>query len=120
MSSIESSSASASASFWKRPLSDAGSASWARLGILITPEDSPGPGSSWSNFPLMEGVGGSIARSEEHTSELQSQFHLVCRLLLEKKKSAKEPTATSGPAALAGAAGPPLRGPGRSLELAAG
>src|SRR5689334_24465283 len=25
-------------------------------------------------------------RSEEHTSELQSQFHLVCRLLLEKKK----------------------------------
>src|SRR5689334_25094337 len=27
------------------------------------------------------------ARSEEHTSELQSQFHLVCRLLLEKKKN---------------------------------
>src|SRR5689334_24318365 len=27
------------------------------------------------------------ARSEEHTSELQSQFHLVCRLLLEKKKA---------------------------------
>src|SRR5438309_4491168 len=26
------------------------------------------------------------ARSEEHTSELQSQFHLVCRLLLEKTK----------------------------------
>src|SRR5689334_23892793 len=26
-----------------------------------------------------------ILRSEEHTSELQSQFHLVCRLLLEKK-----------------------------------
>src|SRR5689334_24579458 len=30
-----------------------------------------------------------LARSEEHTSELQSQFHLVCRLLLEKKKSNK-------------------------------
>src|SRR5579862_9993348 len=28
----------------------------------------------------------SVERSEEHTSELQSQFHLVCRLLLEKKK----------------------------------
>src|SRR5689334_23500010 len=28
----------------------------------------------------------STCRSEEHTSELQSQFHLVCRLLLEKKK----------------------------------
>src|SRR2546422_1330336 len=27
-----------------------------------------------------------IARSEEHTSELQSRLHLVCRLLLEKKK----------------------------------
>src|SRR5687768_18198570 len=27
------------------------------------------------------------ARSEEHTSELQSRLHLVCRLLLEKKKS---------------------------------
>src|SRR5689334_24020525 len=28
-------------------------------------------------------------RSEEHTSELQSQFHLVCRLLLEKKNKKK-------------------------------
>src|SRR2546422_2573572 len=28
-----------------------------------------------------------IARSEEHTSELQSRLHLVCRLLLEKKKN---------------------------------
>src|SRR2546429_1852930 len=28
-----------------------------------------------------------VARSEEHTSELQSRLHLVCRLLLEKKKS---------------------------------
>src|SRR5205809_3986986 len=27
-----------------------------------------------------------FARSEEHTSELQSRLHLVCRLLLEKKK----------------------------------
>src|SRR5689334_24386561 len=30
--------------------------------------------------------GSMSTRSEEHTSELQSQFHLVCRLLLEKKK----------------------------------
>src|SRR5437660_8920692 len=29
---------------------------------------------------------GRLARSEEHTSELQSRGHLVCRLLLEKKK----------------------------------
>src|SRR5438309_4438698 len=33
------------------------------------------------------GVLRSRCRSEEHTSELQSQFHLVCRLLLEKKKT---------------------------------
>src|SRR5689334_24210637 len=32
---------------------------------------------------------GVIERSEEHTSELQSQFHLVCRLLLEKTKTAR-------------------------------
>src|SRR5690625_6917662 len=30
-----------------------------------------------------------IVRSEEHTSELQSRGHLVCRLLLEKKKNIK-------------------------------
>src|SRR2546429_3558260 len=29
---------------------------------------------------------GGVCRSEEHTSELQSRLHLVCRLLLEKKK----------------------------------
>src|SRR5437870_12677931 len=32
------------------------------------------------------GDGGVACRSEEHTSELQSRGHLVCRLLLEKKK----------------------------------
>src|SRR5689334_23659497 len=34
----------------------------------------------------LNGGGTWSLRSEEHTSELQSQFHLVCRLLLEKKK----------------------------------
>src|SRR5438045_4694581 len=33
---------------------------------------------------------GALARSEEHTSELQSLRHLVCRLLLEKKKKRKQ------------------------------
>src|SRR5437867_6789766 len=33
------------------------------------------------------GGGGGILRSEEHTSELQSPYDLVCRLLLEKKKT---------------------------------
>src|SRR2546422_8574546 len=32
-------------------------------------------------------LGNSRVRSEEHTSELQSRLHLVCRLLLEKKKN---------------------------------
>src|SRR5438309_9122775 len=42
------------------------------------------------------GVGhGLQMRSEEHTSELQSQFHLVCRLLLEKKKKTNKKTYTS-------------------------
>src|SRR2546422_4748744 len=36
-------------------------------------------------FPEGEVFGGWV-RSEEHTSELQSRLHLVCRLLLEKKK----------------------------------
>src|SRR2546422_6218357 len=33
---------------------------------------------------------GFLSRSEEHTSELQSRLHLVCRLLLEKKKMNRE------------------------------
>src|SRR6266481_5904001 len=40
--------------------------------MRMTPNGRSAPGSRW--------------RSEEHTSELQSQFQLVCRLLLEKKK----------------------------------
>src|SRR2546430_6950946 len=38
-----------------------------------------GAGGGWTEFI--------IKRSEEHTSELQSQSNLVCRLLLEKKKN---------------------------------
>src|SRR2546429_3802603 len=59
-----------------------------------------GPSVGW---PLSLAVGLLVAnlmgvllgewRSEEHTSELQSRLHLVCRLLLEKKKSAYRPGA---------------------------
>src|SRR2546422_1414404 len=35
---------------------------------------------------------GGVERSEEHTSELQSRLHLVCRLLLEKKKMIRQVT----------------------------
>src|SRR2546430_9634184 len=46
-----------------------------------------GCGSSWSSR-----CGAFLKRSEEHTSELQSQSNLVCRLLLEKKKNFREST----------------------------
>src|SRR3989442_10925997 len=36
-----------------------------------------------------------VCRSEEHTSELQSRPHLVCRLLLEKKKKTQEGNAAA-------------------------
>src|SRR5258708_31102511 len=39
-----------------------------------------------------------VERSEEHTSELQSPDHLVCRLLLEKKKSAMKWSHSNDPA----------------------
>src|SRR5699024_11713460 len=38
---------------------------------------------------ISQGVAARDERSEEHTSELQSRFDLVCRLLLEKKKIEK-------------------------------
>src|SRR5689334_23950644 len=51
-----------------------------RLGQLARRKDMP--------FTRTKRLNGGF-RSEEHTSELQSQFHLVCRLLLEKKKKKK-------------------------------
>src|SRR5689334_23968230 len=41
-------------------------------------------------WQFVPGTASRFGRSEEHTSELQSQFHLVCRLLLEKKKKKKK------------------------------
>src|SRR2546427_4112071 len=56
-----------------------------RAGVVC---DAPGPrrGRSTPRHPR----GREPARSEEHTSELQSQSNLVCRLLLEKKKKKKK------------------------------
>src|SRR5207249_11739327 len=62
----------------------------------VAPELFPLAGSSWIDVPvqafagisptvkLQRGVSQPYRRSEEHTSELQSRFDLVCRLLLEK------------------------------------
>src|SRR3989449_7196392 len=49
---------------------------------------SPWPGSAGAGTVgrLAPGRNSMATRSEEHTSELQSRLHLVCRLLLEKKK----------------------------------
>src|SRR5258708_28855892 len=44
-----------------------------------------------TSFRLMRPDGIQLYRSEEHTSELRSPDHLVCRLLLEKKKPNKRP-----------------------------
>src|SRR5689334_23698774 len=46
-------------------------------------------------YVIEPGHNAEVLRSEEHTSELQSQFHLVCRLLLEKKKSKQQFSATN-------------------------
>src|SRR2546429_6444618 len=45
--------------------------------------------------PVCEGHPLREHRSEEHTSELQSRLHLVCRLLLEKKKTTSKPVTVS-------------------------
>src|SRR6266480_6328533 len=47
---------------------------------------SPAPNSTNSDAAAVASQGSTPARSEEHTSELQSHVNLVCRLLLEKKK----------------------------------
>src|SRR5689334_24810248 len=68
-----------------------------------TPRDGPTPGSGTGPArPCRPTTSRSSrwrcprpTRSEEHTSELQSQFHLVCRLLLEKKKNKNETKLTT-------------------------
>src|SRR5207253_10536435 len=66
---------------------------WGCRGSRMTlPAPAPGPWQHWDLHPsVIIGLvllGGLYVywRSEEHTSELQSRGHLVCRLLLEKKK----------------------------------
>src|SRR2546430_13471947 len=58
----------------------------------------PGPSPHCASQPApeltMTGAASPATRSEEHTSELQSQSNLVCRLLLEKKKKTHQYTST--------------------------
>src|SRR5262245_63953243 len=57
----------------------------------VAEPDLPLTGTTWTVDTLLAGGAASSIpdRSEEHTSELQSLRHLVCRLLLEKKTSKK-------------------------------
>src|SRR3712207_8820922 len=56
--------------------------------FAITSPRNASPGTSTPS--QNDAVPSSTARSEEHTSELQSRQYLVCRLLLEKKKEVKQ------------------------------
>src|SRR2546422_2562648 len=62
-------------------------ASFAGLAALLGMLNSCGSGVTVVNIDNGFGAGYAASRSEEHTSELQSRLHLVCRLLLEKKKT---------------------------------
>src|SRR3712207_7836194 len=57
------------------------------LGNVVATIDALGNRTSYSYDALSRLVRVEDARSEEHTSELQSRQYLVCRLLLEKKKN---------------------------------
>src|SRR5438309_6010016 len=78
-------------SFPTRRSSDLFSRASAALVIPPTPMTATLAGSCRRSLPTTAVAsalsGAPESRSEEHTSELQSQFHLVCRLLLEKKKN---------------------------------
>src|SRR5438552_18281526 len=64
-----------------------------RSGVAIpsVADQSPSANSGGTSSLGGGGGGGGGIRSEEHTSELQSPDHLVCRLLLEKKKISISP-----------------------------
>src|SRR2546422_4709107 len=78
-------------------------ATWAGLRPLLRPDRAVAPSEASREHRIVESASGlltiaggqlttyrgmarDVVRSEEHTSELQSRLHLVCRLLLEKKK----------------------------------
>src|SRR5438067_7951628 len=69
-----------------RFVGQANASAYADVGARVITYDRPGYGGS-DRFR-----GRRVVRSEEHTSELQSRFDLVCRLLLEKKKQTRRPS----------------------------
>src|SRR3989449_7877097 len=71
---------------WKESLQDTTRAPALFRKIIVRDAHSP-LNLQHRQHPSSVGLVGAPARSEEHTSELQSRLHLVCRLLLEKKKN---------------------------------
>src|SRR5688572_31556845 len=63
--------------------------------LPISPQHGQGGFRAKRRVPRAHGIHDAPERSEEHTSELQSQSNLVWRLLLEKKKTTTYPTTTS-------------------------
>src|SRR2546430_12826191 len=56
------------------------------VAVALLPDRAPMPSTGTRNLDAHQAYLKARYRSEEHTSELQSQSNLVCRLLLEKKK----------------------------------
>src|SRR2546429_7297472 len=84
----------------RRPIWTAGKSAGPTRASMARPNDRSRPCSPkknrtcspclWSRSAITNTENASCIRSEEHTSELQSRLHLVCRLLLEKKKNQQE------------------------------
>src|SRR2546425_7957895 len=77
--------------FRSHPRADRG-LPWARAEVPSARAPRPQPSVPTGGGGPGRGSAGGPNRSEEHTSELQSLAYLVCRLLLEKKKTKIQPT----------------------------
>src|SRR5258708_8673933 len=78
-----------SESFLGLPSASSKARSGSRSGALAMVSAATSPCAKGASLPASATAGRQAGRSEEHTSELQSPDHLVCRLLLEKKKSVR-------------------------------
>src|SRR2546429_4197385 len=75
-----------------KPIAGVSTSTAGFIGVVPDSVQLPGPIKGSGSPPKFASVAVTPAaanevRSEEHTSELQSRLHLVCRLLLEKKKT---------------------------------
>src|SRR5690625_7083163 len=100
-------SATSSPSMWTRPAVGSTIRLTIRIKVVLPePEEPTSTTDSWEAISVLKSSTATVppgyslrmfsnpitGRSEEHTSELQSRGHLVCRLLLEKKKHERNET----------------------------